>query len=116
MKDEAIPLRDILKECEFLQEVRARSTLESFQLASADVRAVAYSVIVISEAVRRLPDQWLNEYPDTPWAAIRAIGNKLRHEYHRVSDIILWGIVATHAPTLRATVQQMLEKHGSAGP
>ena len=84
MKDDLIPLRDILKEIEFLHSVRDRTTFESFKASSSDVRAASYSIMVISEAVRRIPAEWLDEQPATPWHAIRTIGNKLRHEYQRI--------------------------------
>ena len=111
MKDDLIPLRDILKEIEFLHTVRDRTTFDDFKNSSADVRAASYSIMVISEAVRRIPEEWLAEYPNTPWHAIRTIGNKLRHEYQRISETILWGIIATHGAELKATVEDMLAKH-----
>lgn len=106
-----VPLRDILNEIAFLHSVRDRSTFESFKSSGADVRAVSYAILVISEAVRRIPEGWLAAYPDTPWHAVRTIGNKLRHEYQRVSDILLWGIVETHADRLKATIEDMLQKY-----
>jgi len=111
MKDALIPLHDILREIEFLHSLRERSTFETFKASSADVRAASYSVLVISEAVRRIPDDWLAEHPETPWHAIRTIGNKLRHEYQRVSEIILWGIITEHADALKATIEAMLVRH-----
>lgn len=116
MKDDLIPLRDILKEIEFLHSIRDRTTFDAFKASSSDVRAASYSIMVISEAVRRIPQDWLDEHPTTPWHAIRTIGNKLRHEYQRISDIILWGVITTHAETLNATVETMLAKHGDAKP
>ena len=97
MKDALIPLHDILKEIEFLHSIRDRATFDQFKASSSDVRAASYSIMVISEAVRRIPQDWLDEQPATTWHAIRAIGNKLRHEYQRISDIILWGVITTHA-------------------
>jgi uncharacterized protein with HEPN domain len=47
-----------------------------------------------------------------PWHAIRAIGNKLRREYQRVSETILWGIVTSEAVQLKRAVEDMLAKHG----
>jgi uncharacterized protein with HEPN domain len=110
MKDALIPLYDILKEIEFLHSVRARTTFEHFKDNSGDVRATSYSILVISEAVRRIPEDWLLAYPDMPWRAIRTIGNKLRHEYQRVSEPILWGIIADHTGALKATIEDMLSK------
>ena len=111
MKDDLIPLHDILKEIEFLHSVRDRTTFEAFKASSADVRATSYSVLVISEAVRRVPDDWLAEHPDIPWHAIRAIGNKLRHEYEKISEVIIWGIVTKHADELKRAVEIILTAH-----
>jgi uncharacterized protein with HEPN domain len=110
MKDDLIPIHDILREIEFLHSVRDRTTFEQFKINPADIRATSYSVLVISEAVRRIPEAWLAEYPDTPWHAIRSIGNKLRHEYQGISEIILWGIIATHSTELKTTVEDILAK------
>lgn len=107
-KDALIPLQDILKEIEFLHSIRERQDFERFKASSADVRAASYSIMVISEAVRRIPEDWLSQHPATPWHAIRTIGNKLRHEYQRVSEPILWGIIATHSNALKATIETML--------
>jgi uncharacterized protein with HEPN domain len=111
MKNSVIPLRDILREIEFLHSIRDRSTLESFKASATDIRAASYSIMVISEAVRRIPPEWLAEYPGTPWHAVRTIGNKLRHEYQWVSEIILWSIIASHAAALKETAEAMLARY-----
>jgi uncharacterized protein with HEPN domain len=97
MKDSRNPLHDILREIEFLNSLRDRTTFEGFKCNSTDIRAASYSILVISEAARRIPDEWIAEFPNTPWHATRAIGNKLRHEYQRISETILWRIVTTQA-------------------
>ncbi len=111
MKNNVIPLRDILKEIEFLHSIRDRTTFDSFKASATDIRAASYSIMVISEAVRRIPEDWLAEYPGTPWHAVRTIGNKLRHEYQWVSEVILWGIITSHAAALEETAADMLARH-----
>ena len=108
MKDPIIPLQDILREIDFLQSLRRRSTFESFKDNSADVRAASYALLIISEAVRRVPEEWLDAHPDIPWHAIRMIGNKLRHEYHRVSEVILWDVICSHLHPLEAATQKII--------
>ncbi len=49
-------------------------------------RAAAYAIQTISEAVRRLPDDWLADYPSEPWGQIKANGNRIRDEYYRLDD------------------------------
>lgn len=113
MKDALICLHDILTEIQFLHTVRDRSTFEQFKANSADIRAASYSILVISEAVRRLPDAWLTPHPHVPWHAIRAIGNKLRYEYQRVSDVILWGVITVHSDVLKEAIADLLKQQGS---
>ena len=110
MKSGIIALCDILREIEFLHSIRDRQSYENFKASAVDVRAASYSIMIISEAVRRVPAEWLDEYPDTPWHAVRTIGNKLRHEYQRVSEVIVWGIVAEHADALKVTVDAMIQR------
>lgn len=113
MKDDRIPLHDILKEIEFLRSIRGRSSFEQFRSNGADVRAASFSILVISEAVRRIPPEWLADYPETPWPAIRSIGNKLRHEYQNVSDHILWNIITQHADSLQSIIESMFVRHAA---
>ena len=56
---------------------------------------------IISEAARRIPADLQGTQPQIPWAQIVGIGNILRHEYHRVSDKIVWNVAQTHLPPLR---------------
>ncbi len=114
MKNDLIPLHDILEEIAFLHSIRDRTDFAGFKASPTDVRAACYAILVISEAVRRIQEAWLDEHPETPWHAIRTIGNKLRHEYQLVSEVIVWGVISTHAAILKTTVEAMLAKHGGS--
>lgn len=111
--DPVIAMLDIERELIFLAEVARNHTLESFKDDGTAYRASAYSIQTISEAVRHLPDDWLANYAEIPWAAIKSAGNKIRHEYFRLDDVILWKIVTDDGPALRAVLQAMLAKHSS---
>ena len=108
--DPTIAVRDILGEIEFLQATAARMSFDEFKQDGAACRAVAYSIQIISEAVRHIPDEWLADYPDQPWAAIRGTGNKIRHEYFRIDEAILWDIATKHCVPLKDAMVDMLAK------
>ena len=72
--------------------------------------AVQRGIEIISEAARRLPDTLLIGHPDIPWKEIRGVRNVLRHEYHKVSDKIVWTTVQDELPRLKIAVLQMLEE------
>jgi uncharacterized protein with HEPN domain len=110
-KDPTIAVRDCLAEIAILQEVAGRMTLQSFRSDPIVRRAAAYAIQTISEAVRHIPDEWLAEFPTEPWGQIRRIGNRIRHEYFRIDDAILWEIVTTDAPALKTVMEAMLARH-----
>jgi uncharacterized protein with HEPN domain len=66
---------------------------------------VQRGIEIISEAVRRIPPELLTSQPHIPWAQIIGIGNVLRHEYHRVSDIVVWNVVQDRLQPLKAATE-----------
>ena|SRR5437879_1260771 len=110
-KDPIIAIRDCLSEIAILHEIAARMTLDTFRSDPVARRAAAYAIQTISEAVRRIPDAWLADYPGEPWAQIRAIGNRIRHEYYRLDDAILWRIIAADTGALKTVLEKMLAQH-----
>jgi uncharacterized protein with HEPN domain len=46
--------------------------------------------------------------PDQPWHEIRALGNRLRHEYDRVRTDRIWNIVTNDLPVLRKACESAL--------
>lgn len=75
--------------------------------------AVERCVEIVSEASRHISATDKAGFPAVPWPEIAAIGNKLRHEYNRVDDLIVWQVAAEALPALRPTIVRLLE---SASP
>jgi uncharacterized protein with HEPN domain len=46
---------------------------------------------------------------DQPWPEIAGIGNLLRHEYHRIDDLIMWKIAVESLPALRPVIVALLQ-------
>jgi uncharacterized protein with HEPN domain len=114
-KDPTIAIRDCLAEIKILHEIAARMTLEMFRMDPIVRRAAAYAIQSISEAVRYLPDDWLADFPTEPWEQIKGIGNRIRHEYFRLDDAILWEIIATDTHALKVVMEAMLVRHEGRG-
>jgi uncharacterized protein with HEPN domain len=81
------------------------------RLLGGDRRAAAYAIQTISEAVRHLPDDWLADYPTEPWGQIKGIGNRIRHEYFRLADNILWEVMTIDTHALKTVLEAMLSRH-----
>lgn len=113
-KDPTVAVRDCLVEITVLHAIAASKTLDDFKADPIVRRAAAYAVQTISEAVRHIPDDWLADYPAEPWAQIKGIGNRIRHEYFRLDDTILWQIITTDTHALKAVMEAMLARHSGA--
>jgi Protein of unknown function DUF86 len=61
-------------------------------------------------------DAWLADFPSEPWGQIKGIGNRIRHEYFRVDDAILWDIITKDTHALKTVMEAMLARHASDGP
>ena len=96
---------DILETIERLQTVTSGKTFDDFQADWTLRFIVQRGIEIISEATRRIPAEFLATRPEIRWRSIGAIGNVLRHEYHTISDKIIWDVVALELPTLKVAVE-----------
>lgn len=110
-KDPTIAIRDCLAEIALLHEIEARTTLPAFRSDPIVRHAAAYAIQIISEAVRQIPDNWLADFPTEPWAQIKGIGNRIRHEYFRIDDAILWEVITADTRALKTVMESMLARH-----
>ena len=86
-------LRDIVRAIEHARTRMGEVTLEEFENDLDRLRIVERNVEIISEASRRLPDDFKDRHPEIPWQKVAGVGNILRHDYDEISHRILWNIV-----------------------
>jgi len=72
--------------------------------------AVERCLARIAEAARKLGDRAERLAPEQPWPAIRAFGNRLRHDYEFIDSLVVWGIVTERLPSLKAAVNLAITK------
>ena len=105
----AIRLNDMLAMIDAVAEMVEGVEFAGFR---ADLKlrlAIERAIEVVSEASRHIPSSEKDRFSHLPWTEIAAIGNKLRHEYQRVDDHIIWDIAVRGLPDLRSTVLLLLE-------
>ena len=90
MRDSGVVILDILDAIDAVREASETGSFETFANNRLARLATERAIEIISEAVRHLPDEVYERHPDIAWAKIKAIGNVLRHEYHRIAPKIIW--------------------------
>jgi uncharacterized protein with HEPN domain len=63
------------------------------------------AIEIISEATKRLPAELRAIRPEIRWRSVAGIGNVLRHEYHTISNKVIWDVVHEELPPLKAAVE-----------
>lgn len=76
------------------------------------VYGVTRCLEIISEASRRLPDDFKARHSAIPWKEMAGAGNVYRHDYEEVDAEEVWVTVQDHLPSLRVVVEQELANLG----
>ena len=97
-------LRAILTAIDGMEDATRGKTLDDYAADWLLRHGVQRGIEIVSEAARRIPPDLQASQPHIPWPQIMGIGNVLRHEYHRVSDIVIWNVVQEYLAPLKAAV------------
>jgi len=108
-----VVLEEILEAMTLIEQALASHTQASFATAIFVQRGTERALEIISEAVRHLPDTLLDMRPEISWADVRALGNRIRHEYWRVDSKLIWAIAMDDLPPLRTAVTDLLARSRS---
>jgi uncharacterized protein with HEPN domain len=103
-------LNDILRSIDFVEGALTGTTASDLETDTMLRFAIERAIEIVSEAVRHIPDDVQAEYPLVPWRNIRAIGNKLRHEYDRLDTDIIWDVASHHLGGLRTVIDDIKTK------
>jgi uncharacterized protein with HEPN domain len=98
-------IHDILETIERVQGKIAGKSFAEFE-ADWELRFIVQRAIeIISEATRRLPDELREIRPKIEWRSIAGIGSVLRHEYHTISDKVIWDVVQADLPLRKVAIE-----------
>ncbi|WP_258316415.1 DUF86 domain-containing protein [Cylindrospermopsis raciborskii] len=62
------------------------------------------------EAVKKIPNERREQYPDIPWKSIAGMKDMLVHEYWQIDVAVVWATVQLSLPLLKAVVVMELEE------
>ena len=103
-------LNDIITEIDlifdFCKEIKNAS---EYQNDKKTVRATIRSLEVIGEAVKKLPKEITDNYPEIPWKSIAAMRDLLIHEYFGVNMNLVWNTIQKELLPLRNAAQKIID-------
>jgi uncharacterized protein with HEPN domain len=103
-------LKDVLHHIDLAQHFTQALDFEGFRDDTMRLYAVTRCHEIISEASRRLSDGLKARHPGIAWKQMAGAGNIYRHDYEDVAARRVWYTVQIALPSLRAVIEQELER------
>lgn len=101
-------LQDILESIADIEAFTAGIDFEGFQANREKILAVVKSIEILGEAVKKIPDDIRNQYPEIPWRAIAGMRDVLVHEYWGIDVNVIWATVQEGLPSLKAVIVEIV--------
>ena len=102
-------IADIVENIDSVTSYVAGLTADGFRTAPMARDACERCLERIAEAAVRLgPERLARIAPDTVLHQLRGFGNRLRHEYDRIDDRLLWDLIHRDLPPLRSACASAL--------
>jgi uncharacterized protein with HEPN domain len=106
-KDYKILLDEVLGSIDQIFEYTADISEGQFNADQKTRDAVMMHLIVIGEAVNRLPMDFRNKYESVEWMKIVRTRHIVAHEYGRVDSEIIWRIVTIYLPDTKQALMKL---------
>lgn len=106
LRDPRVFLDDIVEACDAVTSYSGSLTFEQFSADRKTVDAVVRNLEVIGEAVKGLPREIKDRMPEIEWQRIAGLRDILIHHYFGLDLSLIWDVVQTKVPVLRARVAQ----------
>jgi uncharacterized protein with HEPN domain len=101
-------LRHILHECDYLMQLKHGRDRAALLDDPTNSRAIVRSLEVIGEAVKKLPMELRNAYPQVAWADMAGMRDVLIHHYFGVDYDIVWEVLEKEIPELQHELQRII--------
>jgi uncharacterized protein with HEPN domain/predicted nucleotidyltransferase len=103
-------LNDILDSVAAVEQFTQGVEFQAFSSDTEKVYATLHALMIIGEAVRKIPIPTRRRYPEIPWRSIVGLRNVVTHAYFAVQLPRIWQIIHEDLPRLREVIALILDE------
>ncbi len=108
-KDFKVYLDDMINAINEIEKSTQDVSFEAFARNYEKINSVAYDVLIIGEAVDKIPKSVQEKNPQVPWRVLNDIRNKHIHEYRTVKPDKLWKMAKFSLPRVKTLLENILK-------
>lgn len=98
-------IQDIIQSCNKILRYTDSVSLTQLLANEEKYDAVVRNLEIIGEAAKYIPFQVREQYPQVNWKKVAGLRDILIHAYFNIDNAILWDIVKTKIPELKAQLE-----------
>ena len=109
-KDFRVYLDDIITSIASIAKYIQGKSKEDFDNDEEVQDAVIRRLEIIGEAVKRLPQEFREQYPDVKWKGATGMRDVLIHMYDEIDTIQVWLTITEVLPPFKAQIEEILKQ------
>ena len=112
-RDFRLYLKEIFDAIDEIEGFTKGFTENDFVNNKMAVKAIITDLIIIGEAVDKIPKNVKYSYRQIKWRTwerMRETRNELAHEYYNVKPEVLWAIIKYELPPIKPLIKKILDK------
>lgn len=108
-RDISLYLKDVFENMKHIEAFIENVTYEEFIKDKKTSYAVVRCIEIIGEAVKNIPDDIREKYPDIPWKKMAGMRDKISHFYFGVDMKKVWLAVKRDIPQIKPSIKKILK-------
>jgi uncharacterized protein with HEPN domain len=114
-RDPRLLLEDLETSCAKIVRYVADLPRDTVDADEMRFDAILFNLHVLGEAIKHLPPELRQRYPDVAWREIAGMRDFVAHAYFALDLDILWDAIHKDVPELLARVREILGAESASG-